>query len=204
MRGIQLVTIGIRRPSRQARLLWLLAALLIGALAACNRATDAGIPTASEGQEASPGEANAAQAETTPVADDLEDAAMTYSQCMRKHGLSEFPDADAEGRIKLRLGSIDPNSAVFREASDACRHLAPEGWGDTEADPGDAEVMLEFARCMRENGIPDYPDPDPNTGFRIAVGPGTNLNPDDPKVRETLDICTAVLQDSGAKVRIGG
>jgi hypothetical protein len=124
------VTKRLRRPSLQVTLLWLLAALLIGALAACNQATDAGIPTASESQEAAPEEATPAQAVATPVADDPADANLTYSQCIREHGVPQFPDADAEGRIRISPpGSVDPNSAVFREASDACRHLAPEGWG---------------------------------------------------------------------------
>lgn len=127
-------------------LLWLLAALLIGVLAACTQATDAGIPTASDSQAASSGEANSAQAEPTPAAEDPVDAALTYSQCMREHGVSNFPDADAEGRIRITpLGSIDPDSAVFREAGDACRDLAPAGWGDATVGPGDEEVMLEFA-----------------------------------------------------------
>src|SRR5688500_9115305 len=99
MRGIRTVTKGLRHPSVRVMLLWLLAALLIGALAACTQATDAGIPTASESQEASPGEANLAQAETTPAAEDPEDAALAWSQCMRENGVPEFPDPDSEGRI---------------------------------------------------------------------------------------------------------
>jgi hypothetical protein len=181
-------------------LLWLLAALLIGALAACTRAADAGIPTANDSQAASSGEANSAQAETTPVAEDPVDAALTYSQCMRENGVPNFPDADSEGRIRISPpGSVDPDSAEFRGASEACRPLAPEGWGEAnDGGPGDEEVMLEFARCMRENGVPDYPDPDPNSGVRIS------LDPNDPKAQAALESCKAVLQDLQGGPAIGG
>lgn len=198
-RGIRTVTKRVRRPSVRVMLLWLLAALCIGALAACSQATDADIPTARDSQAAPSGEANSTQAETTPVAQPPADAALTYSQCMREHGVSNFPDADAEGRIRISPpGSIDPDSAVFREAGDACRHLAPPGWGDANEGPGDEEVMLEFARCMRENGVADYPDPDPNAGLRIT------LDPNDPKVQAALESCKAILQDLQSGPRIGG
>jgi len=172
-------------------LLWLLAALVIGALAACSQANDTGIPTASESQEAAPDAADPA------------DAALTYSQCMREHGLTEFPDADAEGRIKLKLGTVDPESAVFREAGAACLHLAPEGWGAASEGPGDAEVMLEFARCMRENGLADYPDPEPNAGNRIFA-PDANVDPNDPKVQAVIESCKAILEDLQNGPQIGG
>ncbi|CAN5618736.1 hypothetical protein BH10CHL1_BH10CHL1_28620 [soil metagenome] len=191
----------VRRPSAQGMLLWLLAALLIGALAACTRATDAGIPSARESQATSSGEANSAQVETTPAAKDPQDAALAYSRCMREHGVSNFPDADAEGRILIPLGSIDPDAAVFREAGDACRDLAPEGWGDTQEDPGDAEVMLKFTRCMRENGVADFPDPDPKAGLQVQFGP---VDPNAPKVKAALEICQANLQDLQRKPAIGG
>ena len=197
-RGTQTVTKGVSRPSLRAMLLWLLAALCIGALAACTQATDTGIPTARDGQAAPSGEANSAQVESAPTTTDPQDAALTYSRCMRENGLPAFPDADAEGRIRIRLGSIDPDSAEFRAAGDACRHLAPEGWGDDKVAPGDAEVMLEFARCMRENGIPDYPDPDPNAGVRIT------LDPNDPQAQAALESCEAILQELQNGPRIGG
>lgn len=197
-RGTQTVTKVVSRPSLRAMLLWLLAALCIGALAACTQPADAGIPTARDGQAASSGEANSAQAESTSAAADPQDAALTYSRCMRENGLPAFPDADAEGRIRIPLGSIDPDSAEFRAAGDACRHLAPAGWGEETAAPGDAEVMLEFARCMRENGIPDYPDPDPNAGVRIT------LDPNEPKAQAALERCKAILQELQNGPRIGG
>ena len=193
-----------RGPSLRVLLLWLLAALCMGALAACGRASDAGIPTARDSQSASPGEANSTQAEPTPTAEDAADAALTYSQCMREQGVSNFPDADAQGRIRISPpGSIDPNSAEFQAAGEACRELAPPGWGESNADPGDAETLLKFTRCMRQNGVADFPDPDPNTGVRNLFGRGSTLDPNDPKLKAALESCEGLLEDS-QKPAIGG
>jgi hypothetical protein len=41
--------------------------------------------------------------------------------------------------------------------------------GSTEGDP------LAFAQCMRENGLPDFPDPKPGQG--ISMKPGSSLDP---------------------------
>lgn len=191
----------LSRPTVRVMLLWLLPALFIAALAACNRAADAGIPTASESQAASPGEADSAQTATTPDAEDPQDAALIWSQCMRENGVPEFPDPDSQGRIRIPRDRVNPDSAEFLGAREACLHLAPEGWGEAKVDPGDEAVMLEFARCMRANGLPEFPDPDPKAGSRITFG---SVDPDDPKAQAALEICKEILQDLQSGPAIGG
>jgi hypothetical protein len=50
-----------------------------------------------------------------------------FSQCMRDHGLADFPDPQSEGGgIKVELDDkLDPNSDTFKAAQDACQDLAP-------------------------------------------------------------------------------
>ncbi|MCP3822398.1 hypothetical protein NLX86_31225 [Streptomyces sp. A3M-1-3] len=43
---------------------------------------------------------------------------------------------------------------------------------DPEADPVDKEILeseRKFSACMRENGFPAYPDPDPATGETVPT-----------------------------------
>jgi hypothetical protein len=51
-------------------------------------------------------------------------AALQFSQCMRSHGLSNFPDPTFSGNgVRLQLsksGGIDPNSPAFKAAQQAC------------------------------------------------------------------------------------
>jgi hypothetical protein len=52
-------------------------------------------------------------------------AALKYAECMRSHGLHDFPDPNGQGEIITSgLGDLNPNSAQFQEAENACRSLA--------------------------------------------------------------------------------
>jgi hypothetical protein len=46
---------------------------------------------------------------------------LKYAQCMRSHGVTNYPD---EGEISRNMG-IDPNSPTFQAAQSACRSLLP-------------------------------------------------------------------------------
>jgi hypothetical protein len=47
--------------------------------------------------------------------------------------------------------------------------------GDSETTPGE-QAALDFARCMRENGVPNFPDPvaQPDGSFRLQRPPGVS------------------------------
>ena len=50
-------------------------------------------------------------------------ASVKFAQCMRNHGVSNYPDPDSSGHIPgIRHFGIDPNSSQFVAASNACKH----------------------------------------------------------------------------------
>ena len=58
--------------------------------------------------------------------------ALKYSQCMRSHGLPNFPDPTSNGNgpvgFSIPNGSgINPNSATYQQANQACQSLMPGG-----------------------------------------------------------------------------
>jgi hypothetical protein len=66
--------------------------------------------------------------------------ALNFSRCMRAHGISNFPDPQAEGggiTINMRKGStLDPNNPQFQAAKRACQHyLSGNGEGETSSPP---------------------------------------------------------------------
>jgi hypothetical protein len=90
--------------------------------------------------------------------------AVKFAQCMRDNGVSEFPDPDASGELTvdgvLNGSSIDPNAPAWKEAIGACKDLQPPGFtGDENVTDEEQEARLEFAQCMRDNGVEDFPDP---------------------------------------------
>lgn len=93
----------------------------------------------------------------------IHEQAVKFAQCMRAGGVSGFPDPSASGSFTLdgavNGSSIDPNSPAFKHAIDACRNLEPPGFTGAKATPDQMRARLAFARCVRENGVPDFPDP---------------------------------------------
>ena len=90
--------------------------------------------------------------------------AMKFAACMRDHGVSEFPDPDASGGLTIdgvvNGSSLDPGAPAWDEAIGACKDLQPSGFmGDQEVSDEEHDMRLEFARCMRDNGVEDFPDP---------------------------------------------
>ena len=105
----------IMRPSH----LWAAAAVVLGVtVAGCSGGSTP--PTAaSAGGSGSSGASSLAQA-------------VTYSQCIRSHGVSNFPDPvqTPSGGYGYRTSGIDPNSAAFQGAIQACKAL-PSPWTST-------------------------------------------------------------------------
>jgi hypothetical protein len=92
------------------------------------------------------------------------DKAMKFAECMRDNGVSAFPDPDASGGLTidgvLNGSSLDPSTPAWKEAIGACKDLQPPGFtGDHEVSSEEQEARLEFAQCIRENGVEDFPDP---------------------------------------------
>jgi hypothetical protein len=93
--------------------------------------------------------------------------AVKFAECMRANGVSEFPDpADASGAFTIdeviNGSSLDPSTAAWKQAISACKDLEPPGFTGHKRSPEQQKVALKFAQCMRDNGVPDFPDPTPN------------------------------------------
>jgi hypothetical protein len=89
--------------------------------------------------------------------------AVKFAECMRSNGVSEFPDPDASGSFTIdgivNGSSLDPNTPAFKHAIGACRDLEPAGFMGSRRSPQQMQAALEFAQCIRANGVPDFPDP---------------------------------------------
>jgi hypothetical protein len=57
------------------------------------------------------------------------------------------------------------------------------------------EAALKYAACMREHGVPKFPDPDANGG--IAVKGGAGLDPSSPQYKAADEACKKLLPRGG-------
>jgi hypothetical protein len=89
--------------------------------------------------------------------------AQAFAQCMRDHGVKDFPDPDASGVLTIEVvangTSIDTDSAAFEQAMTACKDLEPAGFTGFARTPEQQQAALKFAQCIRDNGVKDFPDP---------------------------------------------
>jgi hypothetical protein len=117
--------------------------------------------------------------------------ALQFAQCMRDNGVPDFPDPDPDGRFR-GPGHEQQNDPKFQAAQEACRDLAPGGEHE-KSDPATVEQMRQFSQCMRDNGVPDFPDPDADGRLR---GQGHEQQ-DDPTFRAAMETCRGKLPGGG-------
>ena len=117
-----------------------------------------------------------------------------FSACMRKHGVTNFPDPNSQGVITIHSGmGIDPGSPAFRSARSVCQKLLPNGGQPTPAQMAQRQQqMLAFSACMRAHGLKDFPDPS-NGGIRLQAQPGSDLNPSNPTFQRAQQACRRYL-----------
>jgi hypothetical protein len=120
-----------------------------------------------------------------------------YSACMRKNGVPNFPDPNAQGEIAIGPSSgVDPGSPKFQSATQTCRKLLPNGGKPSPAQIAKAQqAALNFSKCMRAHGLPDFPDPTFSTGggIGIKIQATGGLNPNDPAFQKAQQACRGRL-----------
>ena len=89
--------------------------------------------------------------------------AVKFAECMRSNGVGAFPDPDASGALTIDAvangSSLDTGSAAFKQAVSACKDLEPSGFTGHPRSSQEQKAALEFAQCIRDNGVRDFPDP---------------------------------------------
>jgi hypothetical protein len=122
-----------------------------------------------------PGVATAGGATGSPTSSasariDDRDAALAYARCMRANGVPDFPDPEVGDRGEMRVTIPDgTDKSAVDKATEKCRHLMPNGGEPLRADPQLVEKLREYAKCMRANGVPGFPDP---TGGGLQIDGG--------------------------------
>ena len=84
------------------------------------------------------------------------DKAVKFAECIRAHGVSDFPDPNAKNQFEYGV-SVTP--AVWKQATTACKDLQPPGTLSSKRTPKQQSASLRFAQCIRGNGVKDFPDP---------------------------------------------
>jgi hypothetical protein len=127
---------------------WPLAALATVALIGASCGSDA---PSEAGTASSPGTATDTSKKLT-----AREKAVKFAECIRQHGVSDFPDPNAKNDFEYGV-SVSPE--VWKKATTACKDLQPPGTLSSKRTPKQQSASLRFAQCIRDNGVKDFPDP---------------------------------------------
>jgi hypothetical protein len=150
--------------------------LLLSLLGLALALTACGAQTADDGiARAQPG-AGGPSASASP-AEELSDdeRRLKFAECMRAQGIEMEDPGKDKGGVRFRVGEKN-KAGDMEKAMQACKAYAPNGGEPPKLDAEQLEQMRKFARCMRENGVPEFPDPGPDGRVEIKrkVGEGAD------------------------------
>jgi hypothetical protein len=165
------------------------AAALVFALAGCG-------DDAEEPSVASAGGTPAAVASGDAVTAYVEDV-RKYVACLRAEGV-DVTDPDAKGKFEYsgdpRVLKRDPK---FRAAQTKCTDLLPpmpEGLEEKPVlTPEEVEAKRSYARCMRENGVTDFPDPGPDGHWPESNDGRPTWNQEGPAAKRAEAACGSII-----------
>jgi hypothetical protein len=155
------------------------AVALVLAAAGCASSSggDKGVASADRSGGAAAATGASAAASLSP-----QDKALKFAQCMREHGIP-MDDPDPNGG-DVSIGGEGIDMAKMQAAQQACKEYSPFGVGGPTPDPKMAENMRNFAQCMRDNGVPNFPDPD---GGRVMIDASVGADPDFPAAQKKCE-----------------
>lgn len=126
---------------------------------------------------------------------------VAYSQCVRTHGVPNFPDPPSSGKFSVpsaeQLGVSTPQ---LQAAENACQSQQPTNTG--QGAPSEALLqqqwrdMRTFAKCMRSHGVSNWPDPtsyppEPTRGaFNLQP---LGIDPNSPTIVPKINVCLAAV-----------
>lgn len=86
--------------------------------------------------------------------------------CYRTHGDPSFPDPvydPGDGRWHF---ATSPGTAPLR-TQQACQHLFPSVNASPPVPQAQFQQLVRLAQCIRQHGVPSWPDPDPQGAFPL-------------------------------------
>ena len=126
--------------------------------------------------------------------------AVKFAACMRSHGLASFPNPTAVpgGGVHFNVLPAMATSAVYATASRSCEKFQPPPTLPSAAQLAPlVKHLLTLAVCMRQHGVPNFPDPTSQGTFHLS---GLGIDKTSPTVLAAIKTCLpkADLPGSGA------
>jgi hypothetical protein len=127
---------------------------------------------------------------------------LALAECMRAHGVPNFPDptegsdgggagfsiSATPGSSTLTVDGTTFEGPAFESAVKKCK-LFGGGTAPPPVTASQKRAAVAFAECLRKHGVPNYPDPTFPAGGGIAQTSGTSINRNSPAFQHAMSVC---------------
>ncbi|TDD93034.1 hypothetical protein [Actinomadura rubrisoli] len=163
------------------------------------------VPALGLGLQACGGDGKGTAATGTAKAVSDQQKMRQYAQCMRANGV-DMDDPSGDGKVTTRMSKKpgakgkdgpDEGPGGMDDAQKKCRHLMPNGGKPPKPKPEEIAKQRAYSKCMRDNGIAAFPDPDPDGGIKIKMDRGSDMDPQGQKFKNADKACKKYAPDRG-------
>lgn len=121
---------------------------------------------------------------------------LVFSKCMRAKGVPNFPDLSSHGMLiqgnahTISVNGVSLSAPAFLAARADCQKYLPSAYLSAAQTAQQRQRGLNFAKCMRNHGVPNFPDPkvisSSGASQRVYL-PG--VDPQSPAFRAAAKVC---------------
>jgi hypothetical protein len=118
-------------------------------------------------------------------------ANIAFAQCMRTHGVPNFPDPGPSTSFQVSGAPVGAAAATTSgKAYNTCSHLLPNGSISNNGQVTTQELSeaVTLAQCLRTHGEPSFPDPTVVNGSLNFAFTGVNS----PQFQAAVSACRSV------------
>jgi hypothetical protein len=128
----------------------------------------------------------------------LASEAFKFADCMRQHGVTNFPDPQVSSghgqqRIAIAVPADAAKSPQLKAAGQACRGILPTPSQMSAYVKAEQQAhkqgLLAFARCVRSHGATTFPDPTDQGQLTPAMLTAANVDVHAPSVLAAARAC---------------
>lgn len=120
------------------------------------------------------------------------EALLRYTECMREQGV-DMPDPVQDGGDVFLGAGTGVDAEKMEAGNEVCMPSLEEVLGSFDPPTSEElaeteQEMLEFASCMRDEGL-DWPDPQVSAEGTITIDGPAGLDLDSDEVQDAADVC---------------
>jgi len=127
-----------------------------------------------------------------------------FVRCARANGMPNLPDLKlgSNGLVSFPEGIPEPPKSVERACKSIWDRLPASATGNVGRPPADIQALVRFARCMREHGMADFPDPEADGRFPLPAS--MQRQGKTPRFLRAMQSCRQLNPDPRGRVEFRG